>query len=84
MRWKVSRAREAYFASSSPWRSGAVVGVAMDNIVTTLGAAIVAMIGGIFLGSNALILIFVIILAANTLLIEQISRLKNNLREIGE
>lgn len=55
----------------------AIAGVAMDNIVTTLGASIVAMIGGIFLGSNALILIFVIILAANTALIDQISRLKN-------
>ncbi|MDQ7815188.1 MAG: hypothetical protein RDU25_05295 [Patescibacteria group bacterium] len=57
----------------------AIVGVAMDNIVTTLGAAIVAIMGGIFLGSNSLILIFVIILAANTLLIEQISKLKNSL-----
>ncbi|MBI2989885.1 MAG: hypothetical protein HYY51_01710 [Candidatus Magasanikbacteria bacterium] len=58
----------------------AVVGVAMDNIVTTLGAAIVAIMGGIFLGSNSLILIFIIILAANTLLIEQISKLKNALQ----
>ncbi len=57
----------------------AVVGVAMDNIVTTLGAAIVAMMGGIFLGGNALILIFIVILTANTLLIEQITRLKNSL-----
>lgn len=55
----------------------ALVGVAMDNIVTTSGAAIVAIIGGIFLGGNALILIFVIILALNTFLISQISRLKN-------
>jgi MFS family permease len=54
----------------------AVVGVAMDNIVTILGASIVAIMGGIFLGSNALIIIFVIILALNTLLIWQISRLK--------
>ncbi len=57
----------------------AIVGVAMDNIVTTLGAAIVAIMGGIFLGGKALILIFIIILAANTLLIEQISKLKNSL-----
>lgn len=57
----------------------AIVGVAMDNIVTTLGASIVAIMGGIFLGGNSLILIFVIILTANTLLIEQISKLKNNL-----
>ncbi|MFH1838036.1 MAG: hypothetical protein ABH808_00855 [Candidatus Kuenenbacteria bacterium] len=57
----------------------AVVGVAMDNIVTTLGASIVAIMGGIFLGGNSLILIFIIILTANTFLIEQISKLKNNL-----
>lgn len=58
----------------------AIVGVAMDNIVTTLGAAIVAIMGGIFLGSNSLILIFIIILAGNTLLIEEISRMKNDLQ----
>lgn len=57
----------------------AIVGVSMDNIVTTMGAAIVAIMGGIFLGSNSLIIIFVIILASNTILIQQISRLKNYL-----
>lgn len=57
----------------------AIVGVAMDNIVTTLGASIVAMMGGIFLGGNSLIIIFIVILAGNTLLIQQISRLKNTL-----
>jgi hypothetical protein len=51
----------------------------MDNIVTTLGASIVAIIGGIFLGGKMLILIFITILAGNTLLIEQISRMKNSL-----
>jgi Ca2+/Na+ antiporter len=55
----------------------AIVGVSMDNIVTTMGAAIVAIMGGIFLGGNALILIFIIILALNTMLIWQISKLKN-------
>ncbi|NTW27720.1 MAG: hypothetical protein HGA36_05320, partial [Candidatus Moranbacteria bacterium] len=55
----------------------AIVGVAMDNIVTTLGASIVAVMGGIFLGGNSLIIIFMIILAGNTILIQQISRLKN-------
>lgn len=55
----------------------ALVGVAMDNIVTTMGASIVAVMGGIFLGGNALILIFVIILALNSVLIWQISKLKN-------
>ena len=57
----------------------AIVGVAMDNIVTTLGAALVAIMGGIFLGGNALILIFIVILMANTLLIGQISNFKNSL-----
>jgi Ca2+/Na+ antiporter len=57
----------------------AVVGVAMDNIVTIVGASLVAIMGGIFLGGNALILIFVIILTANTVLIWQISKLKNYL-----
>ena len=57
----------------------AVVGVAMDNIVTIVGASLVAILGGIFLGGNALILIFVIILTANTVLIWQISKLKNYL-----
>ena len=55
----------------------AVVGVVMDNIVTIMGAAIVAIMGGIFLGGNALILIFVVILTLNTTLIWQISKLKN-------
>jgi hypothetical protein len=55
----------------------AVMGVAMDNIVTIMGAAIVAVMGGIFLGSNALIIIFVIIFTLNTVLIGQISTLKN-------
>lgn len=58
----------------------AIVGVAMDNIVTTLGASIVAVMGGIFLGGNSLIIIFMVILAGNTVLIQQISRLKNSLK----
>lgn len=57
----------------------AISGVAMDNIMTTLGAGIAAIMGGIFLGGNSLILIFIVILTANTLLIEQISKLKNSL-----
>ncbi|MEI7580133.1 MAG: hypothetical protein WCJ58_08985 [bacterium] len=55
----------------------AIVGVAMDNIVTTMAASIVAMLGGIFLGGNALIIIFVIVLSMNTGLMWQISKLKN-------
>ncbi|MCX6721206.1 MAG: hypothetical protein NT026_01220 [Candidatus Staskawiczbacteria bacterium] len=55
----------------------ALVGVAMDNIVTTMGASIVAVMGGIFLGGSSLILIFVIILTLNTILIWQISKMKN-------
>jgi uncharacterized membrane protein len=59
--------------------SDAIGGVAMDNIVTTLGAAIVAIMGGIFLGGSSLILIFIIILASNTVLISEITRLRNKL-----
>jgi hypothetical protein len=55
----------------------AIVGVAMDNIVTIAGASIVAVMGGIFLGGSSLILIFVIILSLNSILIWQISNLKN-------
>lgn len=55
----------------------AVVGVAMDNIVTIIGASFIAIMGGIFLGGNALIMIFVIILTLNSMLIWQISKLKN-------
>jgi len=55
----------------------ALIGIAMDNIVTTMGAAFIAILGGIFLGSDALIIIFVMILFSNTLLMGQISQLKN-------
>lgn len=55
----------------------ALIGVGMDNIVTTAGAAIVAMMGGIFLGGSSLIVIFVLILGINTILIGQVSQLKN-------
>ncbi|KKT51068.1 MAG: hypothetical protein UW44_C0017G0018, partial [Candidatus Collierbacteria bacterium GW2011_GWB2_44_22] len=55
----------------------AIVGVAMDNIVTITGASIVAIMGGIFLGGSSLIMIFVLILCLNTVLIWQISDLKN-------
>lgn len=55
----------------------ALIAVSMDNIVTTMGAAIVATMGGIFLGGNSLILIFITILALNTVLIWQISKTKN-------
>ena len=57
----------------------AIVGVAMDNIMTMLGASLVATIGGIFLGGSSLILIFIIILTANTVLIGQICELKGRL-----
>lgn len=55
----------------------ALIGVGMDNIITTAGAAIVAMMGGIFLGGSSLIVIFVLILGMNTVLIDQVSELKN-------
>lgn len=54
----------------------ALIGVGMDNIVTTAGAAIVAMMGGIFLGGSSLIVIFVLILGMNTVLIGEINKLK--------
>lgn len=56
----------------------AVVGVAMDNVVTLLGASVIAIIGGIFLGGSALIAIFIVVLCLNTILIWQVSKLKDN------
>jgi hypothetical protein len=71
------------FSISPKGRIGdAIVGVAMDNIVTILGAGIVAMIGGIFLGGNALILIFVIILCLNTILLWQIGKLQKTILKL--
>lgn len=55
----------------------AIVGVAMDNIITITGASVVAIMGGIFLGGSSLIIIFVLILALNSILLWQISDLKN-------
>ena len=57
----------------------ALIGVAMDNIVTILGASLVAIMGGIFLGGTSLITLFVVILTLNTILIDQINRLKTNI-----
>jgi Ca2+/Na+ antiporter len=57
----------------------AVVGIAMDNVVTIIGASIVSLMGGIFLGGTSLIILFVVILTLNTVLIEQISQLKNTI-----
>jgi len=59
--------------------SDAIIGIAMDNIVTTMGASFIAVLGGIFLGSDALIIIFVLILFGNTVLMQQISTLRNHL-----
>lgn len=55
----------------------AIVGVAMDNIITVTGASVVAIMGGIFLGGSSLIIIFVLILCLNSILIWQIGDLKN-------
>jgi hypothetical protein len=55
----------------------AVTGVAIDNIVTTMGASFIAILGGIFLGSDALIIIFILILLTNTFLMREIAELKN-------
>ena len=57
----------------------AIIGVGMDNIVTILGATIVAVMGGIFLGGNSLILIFVGIFGINSVLMLQIAKLKDSL-----
>lgn len=54
----------------------AIVGVTMDNIVTIMGASIVSIIGGIFLGGTSLIILFVLILVLNGILVDQISTLK--------
>jgi len=59
----------------------AIMGVAMDNIVTTFGASIVAVMGGIFLGGSSLIMIFVVILALNTTLMWQIGKLQPYIRK---
>lgn len=61
----------------------AIVGVAMDNIVTVMGASIVAIIGGIFLGGASLIILFVLILTLNAILVDQISVLKTNLIKLN-
>jgi Ca2+/Na+ antiporter len=55
----------------------AIVGVAMDNIVTILGASIIAIMGGIFLGGASLIIIFVVILCLNIVLVWQVAELKD-------
>jgi hypothetical protein len=49
----------------------------MDNTMTVIGASIVAMLGGVFLGSNSLIIIFILIMLCNTLLMWQVSELKD-------
>lgn len=60
----------------------AVIGVAMDNIVTIMGASIVAIMGGIFLGGTSLIVLFILILTLNTLLIKELSILKSTIHTL--
>jgi len=62
----------------------ALVGVGMDNIITTIGASLVAIMGGIFLGSGPLIIIFAGVLALNSVLIWQNSILKNEFMDEEE
>jgi Ca2+/Na+ antiporter len=57
----------------------ALVGIGMDNLITTLGASIVAILGGIFLGGSSLIIIFVLILTLNTVLIWQVGKLERTI-----
>lgn len=68
-----------YSVHSNGRLGDALIGVAMDNIVTILGASLVAIMGGIFLGGTSLITLFVVILTLNTILIDQINRLKTNI-----
>ncbi len=56
----------------------ALVGVGMDNIMTLIGASIVAIMGGIFLGGSEVIIVFCGVLFLNTLLLLQIGKLKNH------
>jgi hypothetical protein len=68
------------FSTQGNGRLGdALTGVVMDNIVTIMGASIVAMIGGIFLGGRSLLLLFVLILMVNTTLLWQVSVLQEHL-----
>lgn len=57
----------------------ALTGVAMDNIVTIIGACLIAIIGGIFLGGDALIVIFVMILFSKAVLMHEIAEMKDSL-----
>jgi Ca2+/Na+ antiporter len=56
----------------------ALVGVGMDNIVTLIGASIVAIMGGVFLGGSEIIIIFCGVLFLNTILLLQAGKLKNH------
>ncbi len=58
----------------------AITGVVMDNVVTIIGACLISLIGGIFLGSDALIIIFVIVLFSKILLMHEVAELKDNLK----
>lgn len=58
----------------------ALTGVAMDNVVTIIGACIIAIMGGIFLGSDALIIIFILIMFSKILLMHEVAELKDNLK----
>ncbi len=58
----------------------AITGVVMDNVVTIIGACLISIIGGIFLGSDALIIIFVVVLFSKIVLIHEVAELKDNLK----
>jgi Ca2+/Na+ antiporter len=58
----------------------ALTGVAMDNVVTIIGASLIAILGGIFLGSDALIIIFVLVMFSKILLMHEVAELKDNLK----
>jgi Ca2+/Na+ antiporter len=58
----------------------AITGVVMDNVVTIIGACLIAILGGIFLGSDALIIIFVLVMFSKILLMHEVAELKDNLK----
>ncbi len=62
----------------------AITGVTMDNFFTIVGTCLIALIGGIYLGSSTAIIIFICIMLANTVLIVQTAKLKDEYLAFNE
>ncbi len=62
----------------------AITGVTMDNFLTIIGTCFIALIGGIYLGSSAAIIIFIFIMLANTVLIVQTAKLRDEYLAVSE